>query len=319
MEFEQAWGISFDRAATQLDEQLTVTRDGHVQCCVALSASFYVRDGHTLEVRQRIVDCFELYRERVGDVLVWGGDPKTAKAKKVRNTSILDVASWMPRVSPEDAFEPAFSGGSKSNDASPYRFSALARSPDPDDLSAITFSVPLSWAATREQGAYLEAILRAASILRPVHGYAGLAVVLSLVESGSGSDTEPAAALVKRFRGLDLDFAELQTESLKTAIKGVGWLTILGDTFVEQLGGSAGLVATLGSNIPVHAYPGGVVIQAGPHPRFGDVNRAEPMEDYERVAAVLKPIRTTKLRRLSTLYGLDADRTARWLERFDKE
>jgi hypothetical protein len=319
MEFEKVWNISLERAATQLDEELSVVRSGHVQCCVGLSASFYVRDGHTPEVREHMAEVFDLYRDAVGDVIIWGGDPKTSKAKLVKNTSIMDIHSWMHRIGPEEDFQPAFSGGLKKDDASPYHFSALGITYDPGDLSALTFSVPLSWCATREQGAYLKLLLRAASILKPVHGYAGLAVVLSPMESGRGSDMEPAVALVKRFRGLDLDFAALQSGGLKEKIKGVNWLTMVEDAFVGQLGGPVALAAALGPSAPMHSYQGGVVIQAGPHPRFGDGNRGELMDDYERVAGVLKPIRTSTLRALSTMYGLDADQTARWLARFDKE
>jgi hypothetical protein len=318
MSFESQWGLTLDRAATQLDEELRVVAGGKVRCCIALTASMYFREGHTLEARERLVAAWEAYRQAAGDSLIWGGDPKTSRAKKVRGTPILDVRSWMPRVSLRDAFEPAFHGGERKDDASPFQFMALAETLMAGELSSVTFALPLSWPARHEPGAYVRLVLDIASKLRPVHGYAGLGIALSLMESGSSDDMSYAVPLAKRFRGLELDFAHMQTRDVMDGIKGVNWLTILDESWVERLGGRDALAAALGTEIILHAYEGGLVIQAGPHPQFGDVNRAEPMPHYERVAAVLKPIRITELSPLAHWYGMDRERTAEWLRRFDR-
>jgi hypothetical protein len=319
MSFEQTWAVRLEEAAAGLDADLRIVDGGRVRCAVGLWAAFYFHDGHTRQVRERIVQVWESYRDAVGDVLVWGGDPKSGRAKKVQGSPILDVRSWMPRLSSQDDFEPAFHGGASKDEASSYQFSALAQTSLAGDLSAVCFAVPLSWAAPRPQGAYLSLVTQAASMLHAVHGYAGLGIALSLLEHGKGDDMSYAVPLAKRFRGLELDFPGLQTDFLREGIKGINWLTVLADAWVAKLGGLEALRAALGAENPVHEYPGGVVIQAGPHPLLGDLNRAEPMPNYEKVAAVLKPIRVSDMDALAPWHGLDRTQTADWLARFDKE
>lgn len=317
MSFEQKWGISLDRAATQLDDQLRVVHKGRVVCCIALTASFYVAEGHTPEVRERIVSVFESYRKAVGDKLIWGGDPKTSRPKKVQGTAILDVRSWMPRVGPHDDFGPAFQGGQRKDDASEYTFTVLARTYIPGELSSVQYSLPLSWPISKPQGAYTNLIREHTKLLQPAHGYAGLGISLSVMENGTGEDMAFAVPIAKRFRGLELDFAHSQSHELTDGIKGSNWFTVLNDDWVERLGGSEQLSQILGADIPIHKYKGGIIIQAGPHPKFGDVNRNEPMEHYERVARAVKPIRVQKLGSIAPSHGLDKEQTLQYLARFD--
>ncbi len=102
--------------------------------------------------------------------------------------------------------------------------------------------------------------------------------------------------LAKRFRGLEIDFPFIHAIFLeeKPAIKGINWLTILGETWVTKLGGATALRARLSNEIAFHPYAGGVVIQAGDKPLFGDVNASEPMPRYEEVARALKPTATER-------------------------
>lgn len=322
MAFEDQWGISFDRAATALDEQLMVKRGSHVQCCVALTATFYLRDGHKRPGRERIVSAFEHYVANVGDVLKYGRDPrKTGTVKALAGTELRDVRTWMARLGTHEEFNPEFVGGDKNKDASAYRFSGYGQ-PDygADDLSVVTYALPLSWASTRPQGAYLQLVVETARLVQAVHGYAGLGIALSLGEHGSGPDMEPALLLAKRFRGLELDLPVSHAEALRDKIKGVNWLTLIEDAFVQQLGGRDKLEAELGPEIPLHGYGSGLAIQAGATPRFGDVNRAEAMEPYERVARVLRPIRVQQMPGFTNSFGgMGRDATARWLARFDRE
>ena len=213
---------------------------------------------------------------------------------------------------------PEIYGGKSKKDASAYHFLAFAKAARPRELSSVTFSVPLSWAASRAQGAYLELVLRAAELLRPEHGYAGLSVILPPREPGQGSDMAYAVPIALRFRGVDLDIAFMQARFMHAGIKGVNWLTILGDAWIEKLGGVATVKTALRADIPVHTYEGGIIVQAGPNPVFGDVNRNEPMPYYERVAQVVKPIRLVDFRAVAPHHGMDRERTREWLARFER-
>lgn len=319
-EFEQQWGVSLPEATSELDEQLCVVSAGRVMCCVGLTASLYFEGSHTPEGRERLIRTFERYRDAVGDALVWGANPKTGRPRKVAGSDLLEPRKWVQKIAPQDTFELTFHGGKHQQDASGFFFKGVGNENSNEEWSAVEFGMPLSWAAARGEGAYQKLILDACELLQPIHGYAGLGIATYVGESGKGETMPFVVPLARRFRGLDLDFAFLQTPKLEDqdAIKGINWLTVLSDAWAERVGGREALAEALGAECPIHEYDGGLVIQAGPHPQFGDVNRDEPMPHYERVAKVLKPIRAKEMRALAPWAGMKREETAEWLARFDR-
>jgi hypothetical protein len=324
--FEEQYGVSFENAAHGLDEELKAKNEqGEVVACVGLFVTLYFAQGYTQETRLRVVELFERYRKEVGDQLTWGADPKSGKARKLQGAkaqTILDVRAWLPRLRESDYFEPAFQGGSGSADASATYFLAMARparnEEERTELSFASFGLPFSWAAGKPAGSFLQLVLDACKIMRPAHGQAGLGIALPL--TGSSSFLRPAVALAARFRGLELESPSDHSRELAkaNAIKSINWLSVLSDQWLDKLGGLAALSATLGADIPIHRFEGGAIIQAGASARFGDVQRAEEMPAYLKVARALKPIRVERLYPLAKYQGFDEERTAKWLARFDE-
>jgi hypothetical protein len=139
--------------------------------------------------------------------------------------------------------------------------------------------------------------------------------------SGFDEDAErPLFDLARRFRGLDLDMPVEHAPLLQSreCIKGVNWLTVLSDAWAERAGGAQAIHKTSGAGAVVHPFPGGVVLQAGTIPRFGDVASAEPMPFYDRAAAALKDIRCDDPALMATNDGIGFDmaEAADWLHRF---
>ncbi|MCP3876086.1 MAG: DUF3396 domain-containing protein, partial [Desulfobacteraceae bacterium] len=101
--------------------------------------------------------------------------------------------------------------------------------------------------------------------------------------------------------------------------KGVNWLTILCDDLIDQLGGRINLQETLGEEFPFFDYKGGTLIQAGPYPEIGDINRKNIPIHYKKLAKVLKPIRVNY--NDSYLQAPDPNDnkavTKKWFNRFD--
>jgi hypothetical protein len=322
MSFEQDWGIDLVSATEGLDQKLCVVDGGRIICCVGFQATFYFY-GEGEEQRERLISAYERYISAVGaDKLVWGEDPKRGGLRKLDGTDVGDVRAWSSRIALRKDFSFLYHGGVGIKDASAYTARALIGEPRRTPrLHYFSFSLPLAWVAAHAPGAVVELVVSVSSILRPEHGYAGLAVIPWVMEREQSAPMATVAAFVKRFRGLDLDFPYAQKNHLsyQKTIKGINWLTVLGDAMVERLQGQASLAAALGPDIPIHAYPGGMVIEAGPKPQFGDVNRAERMPYYQRVSLALKPIRTTNISQLLPLYGFHNAETAEWLARFDEE
>lgn len=287
---------------------------------MALVATFYLAEGRSAETMDWTAAALDLYLSATGDVFVWGADPKTGRARKLKGTEIQNIRSWVSRLSPKDDFQVVFNGASNKSDASPYQFSALAIGYRPDRYASVTFAVPISWARQHGLSGFLQLVQGACEILRPSHGYAGLGLTLSPMESGQGEDMVSVVPFAKRFQGVELDFPHSHSRDIteQKKIKGVNWLTILASPWLEEVGGESTLADVLDDLAVIHPYSHGVIIRAGSNPRLGDVNRGEDMAPYQAVARALQPIRLMQMDSLAPWHGLDRERTAEWLARFDK-
>lgn len=104
-------------------------------------------------------------------------------------------------------------------------------------------------------------------------------------------------------------------------IKSVNWYTILGDVFVERLGGDAALCAALDrEDILVERINHCVLVRAGPFPRLGAPEEGLP-EPYVFVNKVLRVLRNPKPDGLHLyepdLPNADAKNARAWQARFD--
>jgi hypothetical protein len=302
-----------------IDEKLRLVSGDKVVCCLGLLATVYFT-GEITDKRARAIAAYERYVQAIGDRLVWGADPKTGRPRKIAGTGIGDVGSWSRRVALPDDFSFVFHGGQNKNDADPYSITALVR-PDRPQMDYLTFSLPFVWVEQDPFGEFVRLVTDVATIVRPEHGYAGLGVIKHVDQSNQAGEMEAIVGLARRFRGMEIDFPGSHTIYLSRnpAIKGVNWLTILGSSWAEKVGGKDALRSVLPADILLLDYPGGLVIQAGPEPLFGDVNRSEPMPAYGHVARALKPIRATDISSIAWSFGMDEEVTTEWLDRFDRE
>jgi hypothetical protein len=129
--------------------------------------------------------------------------------------------------------------------------------------------------------------------------------------------------MAQRFPGLEAEYPIGHSIWLEHGIKGVNWLTVVGDPWLDRLGGAdaveAGL-ASLDGRFIVHRFEGGVLIQAGPQPELGDAKHDRWPELYVKLAKYLKPIRITEhapFHHAGPGSRFDLERSEAWLRRFD--
>jgi TseV toxin immunity protein TsiV len=306
-------------AAAELDADLRVTQDGRVICCVGLLATLYFADGGAVVARQRLADAFEIYLRTARAGLVWAGSSNDPRYLPVQGSSAMQLRSWMGGVPPDKAVTFKLHGGKEADDASPWFVRAMARSLPPNELSYLSFGLPFAWLADHAPAAFTRLVVEVCDALAPTHGYAGLAAIGSLEVRRSDPEFGAMIALVSRFRGLEIDLPQSHSIYLaeENRIKAINWLTVLEQSWIDRLGGRDALGAGLGKGIELHPFRTGVVIQAGPRPLLGDVNRNEPMEAYSRVARALKPIRIQSVRGIASDHGFTRDRSDQWLARFE--
>ncbi|WP_244105554.1 type VI immunity family protein [Burkholderia ambifaria] len=57
---------------------------------------------------------------------------------------------------------------------------------------------------------------------------------------------------------------------MRSAVKCVNLLAVVGDEIVAELAGAGPMRAALEPTCKIHEYPSGVVLQAGEYPQLGD-------------------------------------------------
>jgi hypothetical protein len=127
-------------------------------------------------------------------------------------------------------------------------------------------------------------------------------------------------AIGERFPGLEVESAPITTNHIGSGIKGVNWLTVLSDRWIDKLGGLDYLRIRLNeSHFYFYLFDGGLVIQAGPRPEMGDVAANFWPEQYVTLAKVLKPIQIANHypMHFGGTGGLDHQATMAWINRFD--
>jgi hypothetical protein len=211
-------------------------------------------------------------------------------------------------------------GADDISQASPYNLAALLKFRKKFyQIGFITACVPFAFIEQQPPGFFRKMVLQWCEKLRPLHGYAGIYIALS-ADRGEAISNEPLVyPLVKRFPGIEFDSPVDISLHCKKGIKGVNWLTVLSDKFVSNLGGVDALKDGLDDTCPLYTYPGGAVIQAGPYPQLGDLEKGIRLKDYQKVYKLVKPVQAEYDDIIMrTPKNVDADAFAQqWLHRFE--
>jgi Protein of unknown function (DUF3396) len=109
---------------------------------------------------------------------------------------------------------------------------------------------------------------------------------------------------------------------VEQGLASIGWLTFVGDAYIEQLGGREALeTASKNAGIDLRSYAKGVALQVGPTPELGNVNRKRRLDHYRDVGRILAPIfAPDEILAPMQVPGMDGindpDRKIAWLKRF---
>jgi hypothetical protein len=310
-----------------VDELQQSLQDGEGRTVVeiGLLVTLYFDGGHEPEVREAVAECFDEYIGLCGRFLKWGRHPRSYAWHELERLPIRSPSEWFRRkkLKADDMWQFYYHGGQQEWDASSYRAYAYgARKWEAEQsgwLSYLSASVPIGWL---EDGAsdFLELVLGWSRRLQPIHGYGGVGIMESPDLGVAQSEEQTVYAMARRFPGLEVDYPFLHMGYLHGGIKGVNWLTILGDRYVSEVGGLRQLRSSLESDeVSLHEYAGGIVIQAGAGPEIGDVNRQHLPAAYLEVNRALKTVRVREHVRFHGMAGFGSEETLAWLSRFDDQ
>lgn len=198
----------------------------------------------------------------------------------------------------------------------------------PLDLSETNFRMPASTFAQIGPADFIADLLSRCEALQPLHGVSGLFAFFDYIHASSSSRFDVLPYL-QRFPGLHferpmqfmaiLGFAEKDMTPLR--LFSTNWLTILSDQMLDDAPEVRAALEDLPDSCVVHPYDGGCIVQAGPYPQLGDVNRGLTLDDYMAVSDALKPLRFDGYSWTGMLEVASSDssveETRKWVARFD--
>lgn len=275
-------------------DNITIRDDkGRVAACFGMMFTFYLKKTHEKPVRRKMAECLEEYRAMTEGKLKWYLPPPAGKYRVVKKGRPVSLVEDLEKKhKPQKDYCWVFSGGDSYEDAAPYCVDMLAGADyGTDDIGYVSGNLPMAWIAQNGPGSFQKLMHGWCETLTPFHGYAGLGIIQSIDYDANRRTKLLILPYAMRFPGLEVENSASLSRHLTQKIKGVNWLTVLCDDFLGQLGGRDKLKQSLGEEFPFFDYQGGSMIQAGPSPQIGDVNRNIIPVHYRKLSKVLKPIR----------------------------
>jgi hypothetical protein len=287
---------------------------------VGLITTLYFKNGHTLEAKQRVSECFIRFYREFRPELKW------QVYKRMRRLAPAGFGACRRQIlesAPEEQFAWSLSSATDQEVAN-YRLFVMNAplGQANNDLSCLKMVLPLSYLSEAGHLSQYAAWLKfLCGQLHAEHGFGALACILPC-ESQNYLSQE--YRLAQEYPGLMVD-AMPHVDSLRLLdhIKGVNWFTVLCSRFVKRVGGNDVLRRSLSrySDIIFHPYDGGLIIRAGSTPQLGRVDQAP--DAYVRVNKAVKAIR---LQDTGCLHphpvpgqGFTEETTSLWYARFDEK
>ncbi len=306
-----------------LENQLCI-RDpsGRPVLMIGLSATFLFVEPWLKPAREAATDVAGGYLQRFGPQLKWAQDPQTARIYPLAEKRVPLPHDWIPNNPDGHKWDFGFHGGESELASSAYYIDGFGTekygSPD-DDLGYVHMHLPLEFMVSHP-GEFQKIVLGIAKRLKPLSGYAGLGFLEPLDIGARKHSQELLTPLAFRFPGIEANDHAGHTIWCHRGIKGVNWLTILSDGFVDEAGGYEYLRVRLDEpSFPFYKYDGGLMIQAGPHPEVGDATQNRWPRHYVTLAKVLKNIQIKE--HCPFHFGgegrMDKAMSEAWLFRFD--
>jgi hypothetical protein len=238
----------------------------------------------------------------------------------ITSSRIKPLGEWLPSHPEDEGWSFSFHGGETETAASGFEVRGHGSDNIMKGLGYVHASFPLLWFA-ESSGSLQEFVLEWCKRLKPLSGYAGLGIIES-PDIYERIKFQAAVRMIgERFPGLEVQSFVAHTIALTDGIKGVNWLTILGERWVDAMGGLDYVRMRLDEpSFPFYRYDGGLIIQAGPKPEFGDAQANRWPRYYVTLAKVLKRIQI-KSHQAFHFGGddrrMDKEASEAWLFRFD--
>ncbi|WP_416262620.1 DUF3396 domain-containing protein [Gibbsiella quercinecans] len=300
-------------------------KDGSPAVNLGLIITVFFQNGHTPEVLRNMVECMDRYYGEFKPYLKktiygkkWVGITENNYQRKRQQLLELteeETASW-------------YLGGAEKDYESPD-YSILAMNTrvfhNDNDRSVIKLTFPLSLLKESEGKERYQSWLRGlCDTFKVESGYAGLSFILPY-EFQRMFPYE--YALAQRFPGVMVDsLGTLEGGEAVEGVKGACWYTILGNPWLEKLGGAEKLAHRLKKTpeIELLPYNSGIILKAGALPPALGETKTEGLPPLlVKVNQMIKPIRQDGHNGLHFYsehenFQFEEESSMAWFARFDK-
>lgn len=296
--------------------------DGTTVVKLGLIATLYFKEGYTAKNKQKVMECFDRFYNEFGSELK---GQFQEKYKKLTPENFKKNIEKILKSGPNEQYEWQVTSAKNVKEVGVYSLSVLNTFELHGDAMRSYIKLVLPWELLRTKDGstrFHDWLTYLCNQITADHGYGGLSTILPY-DYHSYMPIEYEMA--QQYSGLDVDsMAHASTLELIDYIKGVNWYTIIGNAFVERLGGESAIRHAFSGrgDIEILTYKNGLIIRAGEYPELGAMEDGAPAA-YVAVNKVVKPVRIPNPDQLHSYspYGncFEKDSTDRWYARFDQE
>ena len=271
------------------------------------------------EYANEVNQAFSRYREVVGDeALRFFSTATMRKHRKVTKRSLSLLTDWFgPEAPPSEEYGIEYIDADPVNEAPRSRFAIFGEEDiegrERTEATMVRLVLPFAWGTERVEEAF-SLVEELCDLIPFSSGQAGFAFEPSRYFIGAAN--EFAIPKSMRHPGFDVHNQSGKEGSVgKGGVRSVGWLTMLSDEIIAELGGAPEL-----EHCSVSPVFGGVILRAGAAPAVGDVNRKDDLPAYREAYAYVEPIAQDMPEKapwftFSRVRGA-GDRTEAWYTRF---
>ena len=307
-----------------LPEASVKYKDGSPAVNLGLIITVFFKNGHTPEVRRKMVQCvdryygeFKPYLRKTLPVKKWTKITENNYARQ--RQTILDSA-------PEEIFDWVLSSASESYLAPDYGILIMGKRifHNENNRSVIKLVFPLSLLKEPDgKKRYESWLLWLCDTFKVESGYAGLSFVLPYAFERM---FPYEYALAQRFSGVMVDsIGTLEGGAAVIGLKGACWYTILGTPWLEKLGAENAVARRLANTpeISLLSYNNGVILKAGElPPGLGEIKTEGLPPLLVKVNQIIRPVRYDGHKGLHFYseyenHQFDEESSMKWFARFD--
>ncbi|WP_347116554.1 DUF3396 domain-containing protein [Leclercia sp. S52] len=307
-----------------LPEASVKYKDGSPAVNLGLIITVFFKNGHTPDVRRKMVECVDRYYDELKPYL-----KKTLPVKKWTRITENNYAKQRQAIldsTPEEIFDWVLSSASESYLAPDYEILIMGKRifHNENNRSVIKLIFPLSLLKEPDgKERYESWLLWLCNTFDVESGYAGLSFILPYAFERM---FPYEYALAQRFSGVMVDsIGTLEGGAAVIGLKGACWYTILGTPWLEKLGGEDAVARRLVKTpeISLLSYNNGVIMKAGElPPSVGEMKTEGLPPLLVKINQIIKPVRYDEPRSLHFYssyenHQFNKESTMKWYRRFD--